>query len=410
MEGILTMSQKEIDRISVITLIGNNKISIDKASELLGLTVRQVYRILKRIHTEGTKGVIHKLRGKKSNRGYPDDLKRKIISIYRKEYWDYGPTLFSEMLLSNHSISVNHETVRKWLREKAITTSIRKKRPHRRKRERRNCYGELLQFDGSFHDWFEGRGAECCLLNCVDDATGKVYLKFAISENTQDVLLTMWEYVKKNGMPRSIYTDRYSVYYAESKLTDFGRANKELNVELIYAKSPQAKGRVERFNRTLQDRLVKALRRKDISNIAEANKYLQEVFIDEFNERFAVNPETADVHRSIDGYQLENIFCYKTIRQVRNDYTINLSGGYVQLLKSETPLPRPKQDVTISKWLDGQMHIYFNGQELNFKQLDKKPEKKGYKTNKPAANHPWRKMNQRLKKDKSRSFFVSALG
>jgi len=267
-----------------------------------------------------------------------------------------------------------------------------------------------LQFDGSFHDWFEGRGAECCLLNCLDDATGKVYLKFAISENTQDVLLTMWEYVKKNGMPRSIYTDRYSVYYAESKLTDFGRANKELNVELIYAKSPQAKGRVERFNRTLQDRLVKALRRKDISNIAVANKYLQEVFIDEFNERFAVNPEAADVHRSIDGYQLENIFCYKTTRQLRNDYTINLSGGYVQLLKSETPLPRPKQDVTISKWLDGQMHIYFNGQELNFKQLDKKPEKKGYKTNKTVANHPWRKMNQRLKKDKSRSSFVSALG
>jgi hypothetical protein len=179
---------------------------------------------------------------------------------------------------------------------------------------------------------------------------------------------------------------------------------------LIYAKSPQAKGRVERFNRTLQDRLVKGLRRKDISNIAEANKYLQEDFIDEFNERFAVNPGVADVHRSIDGYQLENIFCYKTTRQVRNDYTINLSGGYVQLLKSETPLPRPKQDVTISKWLDGQMHIYFNRQELNFKELDKKPEKKGYKTNKPAPNHPWRKMNQRLKKDKSRSFLVSALG
>ena len=188
MEGILTMSQKEVDRIGVISSIEQNDLTAEEAAGLLRLSSRQVYRILKRIKLEGTKGIIHKLRGRKSNRGYPEELKRKITEIYRREYWDYGPKLFSEMLVENHNISVDHETIRKWLREQAITTETRKKRPHRRKRQRRSCYGELLQFDGSYHDWFEGRGAECCLLNCVDDATGNVYLKFALSENTQDIL------------------------------------------------------------------------------------------------------------------------------------------------------------------------------------------------------------------------------
>jgi len=410
MEGILTMSQKEADRITIVSQIEGNKLTVEEGSDLLCISQRQTYRIMKRIKEEGAKGVIHKLRGRQSNRGYSEQLKAEVIGIYLKSYPDYGPTLFSEMLTEYHNISLNHETLRKWLRQRSITTSLRKKRPHRRKRERRSCLGELLQFDGSYHGWFEARGAECCLLNCVDDATGRVYLRFALSENTQDVLLTMWEYVNKYGIPRSIYTDRASVYYAKGKLTDFGRAMKQLNIELIFAKSPQAKGRVERFNRTLQDRLIKALRREAISNIAEANKYLQEVFTNKFNKRFAVNPELPDVHRSAEGYKLENIFCYKTYRQVRNDYTINLNGGYIQLLKGDAPLPKPKQNVTISKWLNGQMHIYFNKQELSYKSLKDKPGKKGYKSRKVPKDHPWRKMNQKLKQDKRRNYLIAALG
>jgi len=410
MKGTLTLSTKEIDRLMLISQIEEEKISILEASSLMGLSQRQIYRILKRVKAEGAKGIIHKLRGRISNRGYPGELKEEIIKIYKKQYSDYGPTLFSEMLEEYHNISMNRETLRNWLRQRSITTSIRKKRPHRRKRERRSCYGELLQFDGSHHDWFESRGVECCLLNGVDDATGRVYLKFASSENTEDVLLTMWEYVNKYGIPRSIYTDRGSVYYAKEKLTDFGRAMKQLNVELIFAKSAQAKGRVERFNRTLQDRLIKALRREGISKIAEANKYLQEVFINKFNQRFAVNPELPDVHRLAKGYKLENIFCYKTYRQVRNDYTINLNGGYIQLLKGAAPLPKPKQNVTICKWLNGQMHIYFNEQKLSYKSLKDKPGKKGYKSHKVPKDHPWRKMNQRLKEDRRKNYLIAALG
>jgi hypothetical protein len=228
-----------------------------------------------------------------------------------------------------------------------------------------------------------------------------------LSENTQDVLQTMWEYVKRHGVPRSIYTDRASVYYAEGKLTDFGRAMKQLSVELIFAKSPQAKGRVERFNRTLQDRLIKALRREGISNMAEANRYLQRKFIKEFNKRFSVHPETVDVHRSAKEYKLQEIFCFKTNRQVRNDYTINLGGGYIQLLKGFSPLPRPKQDVTVSKWLNGEMHIYFNDQELSYKLLKEKPGKKGYKLHKAPRDHPWRKWNQKLKEDKRRRYLIA---
>jgi len=410
MKGILTMSQKEVERLKIISQVETNKITVTEAAELLEISQRQTYRILKKIKTEGSKGIIHKLRGKKSNRGYPEKFKGKIIGIYRKGYSDYGPTLFSEMLIKYHNISISDETLRRWLRENAITTSLRKKRPHRRKRERRSCFGELLQFDGSYHDWFEGRGAECCLINCVDDATGRVYLRFAISENTQDALLTMWEYVKKNGIPRSIYTDRFSVYKAEGELTDFGRAMTELNIETIFANSPQAKGRVERSNRTLQDRLIKALRREGISNIAEANKYLQKIFIAEYNKKFAVNPEAGDVHRSVEGYNLQQIFCYKTNRQVRNDFTINLAGGYIQLEKGASPLPRPKQSVTVSKWLNGEMHIYFNEQELNFTVLKSKPAKKGYKLYKVPKDHPWRKMNQKISDDKQRNFFRAAFG
>jgi len=410
MNGVLTLSKKEIDRLMIINQIEDNQITVQEAAGVLLISERQTYRILKRIRAEGTKGIIHKLRGRESNRGYPKELKRKIISIYRKQYWDYGPTLYSEMLAENHNLSVNRETARRWLREEAVTTSLRKKRPHRRKRERRSCYGELIQLDGSYHDWFEGRGAESCLLNFIDDATGRVYLKFARSENTQDVLLSMWEYVKSNGIPRSVYVDRASVYYAEEKLTDFSRAMKELGVEVIFAKSPQAKGRVERSNRTLQDRLIKALRREGISNIAEANNYLQRKFIKEFNKRFATQLKVPDVHKSAKEYKLQEIFCFKTSRQVRNDYTINLSGGYIQLLKGDTPLPRSKQDVTVSKFLNGQMHIYFNGQELNFKELDSKPDKKGYKIIKPPKDHPFRKMNQRLPGDRKRRYLMAALG
>lgn len=404
MEILLTMSKKEVDRLGIIDQLIKKKLSSKESSGLLGISERQMFRILSRVRQEGSKGIIHKLRGKKSNRGYSEATKRKVIEIYKNQYRDYGPTLFSEELLKNYNICLDHDTIRRWMRQSLISTSMRKQRPHRRRRERRSGYGEMIQFDGSHHDWFEGRGPECCLYVCVDDATGKVHLRLGPTENTADAMLTMWGYINQNGIPRSIYLDRFSVYYAKEKLTDFSRAMRELNIEVIYAHSPQAKGRVENRNGTLQDRLVKAMRQLGISTIADANEYLQKEFTREFNDRFAVNPEAPDVHKSSNGYLLEEIFCYKTTRQVRNDYTINLAGGYVQLLKCESPLPRPKQDVSLHKHLNGKMFIYFNNQPLQYETLNGKKAKEPYKFRKLPNDHPWRGMNNKMSGSKKINF------
>lgn len=410
MEGILTMSHKEYDRLEIVEKLKKKEISFTKATELLEISERHVYRIMGRLIKEGRKGLIHKGRGKSSNRGYPKEIKERVIRIYRKDYADYGPTLFTEKLLEHYGISINDETIRLWLRDSGISTSTRKKRPHRKKRERRSCLGELLQFDGSYHDWFEGRGAECCLLNCIDDATGRTYSKFAISENSFDVLSFMKEYVEKHGIPRSIYVDKHSVYKGQGELTDFGRAMKELGIEVIYANSPQAKGRVERSHKTYQDRLVKALRERNISNTAEANIYLQNSFIKDYNKKFAINPKVVNVHRSSKQYKLDTIFCYKTTRQVRCDYTINLNGEYIQLLSGSAPLPKPKQDVLLCKELNGEMSIYYNNQEIKYEYLKSKPAKKGHISRPARADHPWRRRNQLMPIEKRNRYLFAALG
>lgn len=400
MEKEIKINIGELKRIRIIEQLIKNQITIEDCIEILKLSKRQIYRLKKKYEKGGEISLIHGLKGKKSNHSYSQVTKKKIINIYRSDYSDYGPTLFSEKLLKNHNIDINHETIRIWLRENAITTSIRKKRPHRKKRERRTCFGEMLQFDGSIHDWFEGRGSKCCLFQAIDDATNKVYIKFAVSENSADAMQVMYEYVRLYGVPRSIYTDHGSVYSGEVTLTDFSRAMKELGSQLIFANSPQAKGRVERGNRTLQDRLVKALREKGISNIGEANKYLLDEFTNEYNERFELKIEAPDVHYPIEDVDLRNIFCYKTRRQVRNDYTITLNGKYIQLLKSDSPLPIPSKEVEISKWLDESLHIYYNDKELMYEILSSKPKPKQKTARKPKSDHPWKTINKNMFKPK----------
>jgi transposase len=204
MQETLTMSQKERKRLKILEQKIGGKLTVKEASEIICVSERQTYRLLHRYKTEGDKGVIHKLRGRISNRGYPKELKQKVIKIYRKRYRDFGPTLFSEKLEElEGGIKINHETVRRWMRTNGIITSERRKRPHRRKRQRRKAIGEMLQFDGSHHDWFEGRGKMCCLLHGVDDASGKAFLRFAENESTDSVLRAMKEYCEINGIPNS---------------------------------------------------------------------------------------------------------------------------------------------------------------------------------------------------------------
>lgn len=390
MNEILTMTHNEQERLKVFSQVDENLLTYTEAATLLDVSERQFYRLIKRYHEHGNTAVVHGLRGKPSNHGFPEDKRAHVLKVYRAQFGDYGPTLYAEVLVDEHNIRVDHETIRRWLLHDGIENFTRKKRPHRKKRERRSAIGELIQFDGSPHDWFEGRGPVCCLLHAIDDASGRAFLRFVPSENSADTLRTLRAYIERYGIPKALYTDRGSVFYAEKKLTDVGRAMELLGVQMIFANSPQAKGRVERGNRTHQDRLVKALRQAGISTIADANHFLEESYLDDHNARFACTEGLADIHHSAEGVNLTNIFCFQTQRQVHNDYTITLEGQYIQLEKSEVPLPLPKQYVTVRRWLDGSLHIVWKTDELLFTQLARKPRRLPVPPRKPPPDHPWR--------------------
>ena len=394
----LTMSYKEREYLKTLTRLNKGELSCNDAAESLGITERHIYRLRARYRTEGDEGLIHRLRGCLSNRGYAKKIRTRILSLYREQYSDYGPTLFAETIAKDHGDilpSIDHDTIRRWLLKAGLWSEARTRKAHRRKRERREKIGSLIQFDGSHHDWFEGRGPVCCLLTAIDDASGRVFMRFAPSENARDVLATLMSYVQRYGIPREIYTDKAKIYYPPSKgdrLTDVGRALNRLGVKMILAHSPQAKGRVERSNRTHQDRLVKALRKKGISTIEQANCFLEHSYIHDHNIRFARTQGLKDIHRSSNGIDLKNIFCFETKRIVYNDYTITLENKFIQLekpSKSGAPLPPPKRSVTVRTWLDGSLHIFWNDQQISFSTLTHRVHRPRYN---PAlkATHPWR--------------------
>jgi len=388
----ILMSSKEHDRVNLLKEVKSRKLTIKDAAILANLSERQFYRIKSSYEKEGIIGIVHKSRGRHSNRGFHQETKDGVIKIYRESYRDFGPTFFSEKLEEYHQIRIDHETLRRWIRSSGHVGWHRKKRPHRRRRERRSAYGEMVQFDGSHHDWFEGRGDKCCLLLGIDDANSRVHMRFSPTESTESVFVVLQEYVEEIGIPRSIYVDRHSVYYEREKETDFSRAMKKMSVQIIYAKTPQAKGRVERGNRTLQDRLIKEMRLRGISTIGQANKFLKDQFIENYNAQFSIDDEFPNVHRSAKDYELKNVFCYEQTRQVKNDYTISLSGQLIQLQISENPLPRPKQYVIIRKYLNDTLHIFYDEKELQYQLINKNPKRRTRVITKPKKDHPWRKM------------------
>jgi hypothetical protein len=390
MTGTLTMSMKERERLKVIHRIDNHELTVALGAEALHLSERQLYRILKRYRQHGDAGILHRQRGQPSHRAYPAATKAKALRLYRERYADYGPKLFSEMLEEHHNLTIAPETLRRWLMANGLWAGSRKKRPHRKRRPRREAIGSLVQLDGSLHDWFEGRGPTCTLLVFIDDASDRSYLRFVNSENTAEVFSSIRLYFERYGIPQAFYTDFGGVFYGEEKPTEYQRAMRALGVETRFAKSPQAKGRVERSNRTHQDRLVKALRRHRIKTIAAANRFLEKSYLKKHNDRFAACDNLSDLHRSCEGIDLDNILCFETKRQVHNDYTITLNAQYIQLLRGSAPLPPPKCDVTIRQWLDGSLHLFYNDQELDYQQLNEKP-KRPHPRPRPAEDHPWRR-------------------
>jgi len=364
---------------------------------------------------EGDSGIMHRSRGKASNRRISYETKKRVIKLYRDTYKGFGPTLASEKLLELDNINLSKETLRNWLIESGDWKKIRKGRKHRQWRERKRNVGQMVQLDGSEHDWFEGRGGNCVFMGYIDDATGKVFGRFYNYEGTIPAFDSFKGYARGNGLPLSVYSDMHTTYRSPAKptiedelnntkpLSQFERAMKELGVEVIHARSPQAKGRIERLFRTLQDRLIKEMRLKGIKNIQEANNFLKS-YLPIYNKKFSVEATSnVDLHRKIPkGLNLDSALCIKEKRVLRNDFTISYNSKLYQILNNIKA-----KKVLVCTRINGSMKIIFKDKILKYKEIKVRPLKKAKNSPpakrrkyKPSSNHPWRKSNSSLYKEK----------
>lgn len=412
------MSVKEVDRLAIVNKLIDRQINGTEAACEMRLTTRHVRRLKQRVITYGPKGLLHKGRGRISNRRTKDALVEKILVLLRTTYKGFGPTFAAEKLAENHRIKVSDETLR------AIMTihklwkpkPRRKNKQYRTWRPRREHYGSLQQYDGCYHLWFEDRAPECCLLLSVDDATGRITR--ARFDNHEGVLptFTFWKgYVESRGKPVAIYLDKFGTYKInhpaaqdnKELITQFQRACKTLGMELITAHSPQAKGRVERMFKTLQDRLVKELRLRNISDVETANAFLEDEFIATFDAKFAVVPaKRADLHRpltEVDRLYLPSTFSVHSTRVVMNDFTIRFNNQYFQLNQKQLVTVCRKDRVLIEEQIDDTVVLKLRDKELYYTLLPKRPEKEfklkilaltaSRQTYRPPANHPWRRQH-----------------
>lgn len=410
----LTMSAKERDQMVAIKAVHAGQITQKQAAQHLGISVRQVSRLLERYEKEGDAGLIHRARGKPSNRRIDPAVKERVITLLKEHYSDFGPTHAAEKLAQRHGLEFSKETVRKWMIEAGLHKPKRRKVVHLQWRERRPCFGELLQIDGSQEAWLEDRGQlQPDLINAVDDATGRVFMQFAPAESTEAVMRLLRDYIQLHGRPLAIYADRHSIYQTNREATvdeqlqgreaetQLGRALRQLGIEYIPAGSPQAKGRVERSFRTLQDRLIKELRLEGICDMESANRYLKEHYIEDYNERFAVQSASEhNAHRSAEGFDLDAILSHQEIRTVMNDYTISYYNTRYQVARQSVVAGLRGGKVTVEKRLDGSVHVRFRDDYLTVSELPvAQPKVSQQKQRKPrreptavipAANHPWR--------------------
>ncbi len=403
MEDILKMNQKDLKRLHIIRKAIEKNLKQREAAELLGISQRQVRRIVKRVREESNKGVIHRSRGKESHRAIPDRIRQKALRLCRGIYAGFNPTLASEKLFERDKIKLSRETIRQWYVAEAIAYDKRKARPHRKWRERKAHCGEMLQMDGSHHDWFEGRGSECVLMAYIDDATSRVYARFYEYEGTIPALDSFKRYILKYGLPLNIYLDRHSTYKGRRKatleeeltnqqpLSQFGRALEELGVHLIHAQSAPAKGRIERLFKTLQDRLLKEMRLKCIKSISEGNEFLR-FYLPVFNRRFNVEPRSLeDLHRPLpQSIELDKILSVKTRHPLRNDFTVVHEGKLYQV-EGNTQA----KEVIVEQRINGSIFITHNGRELRYHEIAQLPAKikqsRKHRIYLPTPkDHPWK--------------------
>lgn len=413
------MSVKELDRLDVVRRLLRKEINGTYAAQLLKVSIRHVRRLKKAVRMRGTKGLVHGNRGKKSNHRIAEKERAQIQEIVTNLYQDFTPTFAAEKLSKEHHINYDRKTIEAIM----VSAGVWRKKKHRVKevhrewRVRRAAFGELIQFDGSYHHWLEDRGgtAEMCLLAAIDDATGKITkAEFAPHEGVFPVFAFWQDYLIQLGKPRAVYLDKFSTYKMNSAVakdnpdlkTQFQRAMDDLHIEPIFANSPQAKGRVERLFKTLQDRLVKEMRLRNISTVDGANKYITDGFLEDFNRRFAVEPiSITNLHTALtakEKNQLPIIFARQETRIVHNDYTIAFNKNWYQILQSQSVTICRGDRVTIGERQDGSIHLRLRGKDLAYKLLPERPGKttqakqpwvltKNKVPNKPRADHPWRR-------------------
>ena len=368
---VLVMNHQERHRISICAMIKQRRITIVKGAKACQLSYRQMLRVYQKYSLEGDAGLIFGPRGRVSNRKHSNH--QEIINTYLEKYEGFGPTLAAEYLLED-GYQVNHETLRKWLIQEGLWKRHRKRTIYRQRRERKAQFGELVQIDGSIHDWF-GEGKNTCLLNMVDDATGITLSRMAEGETTRVVFEALKAWIEKYGIPMALYVDLKNVYIAPKDLSHLGRACEKLGIRIIKAYSPQAKGRVERNHAVYQDRFVKALKLKSITSIKEANTFLKNVFVDDLNQRFAktpMNPESA--HRSLGKLKLNDILCWEYERILLNDFTFSFQKHFYQVEKKQGDLIKPKSTIKIIKHLNGTISAWSHDQELDIHLINSKPE------------------------------------
>jgi len=407
----LSMSLRERKRLVVMNEVKRRRLKLVEAAGVMRVSYRQAKRIWRRYQQEGDAGLVHRLRGRPSGRRKPPELRQRVLARYGERYGDFGPTLAAEKL-AGEGLAVDHETLRRWLLGTGPWRRGRRRGEHRQWRERKACFGQMVQLDGSHHDWFEGRRERCVLMVMIDDATNRTQARFFEGETTRASYDTLEVWAGAHGLPNSLYVDRDSIYRAEGlptvaeqlagqePQTQFGRAMGQLGVKVIMAQSPQAKGRVERRHRLLQDRLVKELRLRGICDLARANLFLVGEFLPELNRRFTVEPASAaDVHQPAPPH-LDEVLSWEESRVVQRDWTVVWEGRWYQIEREEAARQLVGRPITVRRLRDGREQLLHQGQKLRWRRLPERPQRPPpeprrlgpTRLSKPAAEHPWRRV------------------
>jgi transposase len=411
---LVTLTTKEVRRLEVLQALAAGTLRQAEAARILGLSVRQLKRLWRRYRQHGAAGLASSRRGRAPNNAFDAELKRRVLALYRAHYADFGPTLAAEKLLVRDGIAISRETLRRWLVAAELWKAAKRRARPRPPRMRRQCFGELVQIDGSPHAWFEERGPRCSLLVAIDDATGRIgAAQFAKAETTNAYFELFAQYFNRYGLPEAFYSDRHSIFRINTRLTQerqtqVARALEELDIDLICASSPQAKGRVERANRTLQDRLIKELRLRGICTMQEGNAFLPE-FLQEYNRQFARVPALEfDAHRSTEPFNFELILCQRAERTLSKNLTIQIGDGIYAFSTEAAPKLRAGMRVQVHLHRDGDLQITHEGQVLahrllqrltrnapilGAKELAERPAKRRsmpQMARKPRASHPWK--------------------